>query len=49
MGVHFEFIFPIHAYYGIGGEVVVRGGSTADLMELSAQLQEDVWVCLSDG
>jgi len=49
MGVHFEFIFPIHAYSGIGGEVVVRGGSTADLMELSAQLQEDVWVCLSDG
>jgi len=49
MGAQFEFIFPLHAYYGIDGEVVVRGGSTADLMELSAQLQEDVWACLTDG
>lgn len=48
IGEQFEFIFPLHAYYGIDGEVVVRGGATADLTALSAQLQAEVWACLSD-
>jgi hypothetical protein len=48
MGANFVFIFPLGAYPDVEGEVVLRGGSTPELMELSAQLQDGVWACLQD-
>jgi hypothetical protein len=49
MGANFVLTFPLAAYPEVDGEVVLRGGSTPELMELSARLQDGVWECLQDG